>query len=115
EAAGDGVDDRDAAAATGLEGDARVVLAGQGEELGPAGGEQALVGGDHRLAQAQGPLDRRGGGGGAADRFDDDGDLRVVDGRGGVGGVREISFGRAVSRRISHDDVAQLEAEGGAA
>ena len=116
QAAGEGVDDRDAAAAAGLEGDAGVVLAGEGEQLRPAGGEQALVGGDDGLAEPQGPLD-------VARRRRSVPPIsstticrpRVVDGGVGVGGEGQAGVRRGVLRRVADDDVAEVEPQPGAA
>ena len=50
EAVLEGIDDRDAAATTGFEGDAGVMGAGELEYFAAAGGEETLVGGDDWFA-----------------------------------------------------------------
>jgi len=113
-AAEDGVDDGDAAADGGFEGDAGIVLASEGEEFVAAEGEEGLVGGDDGFTEAEGAFDKGIGDGDAADEFDDDMAVGVVDGGVGVGGHGELGGVGGVVFGAFDGDMAELEVEAGA-
>ncbi len=78
------LDDRDTAGHRRLEGHRHALRLGRREDLVAVQGDQRLVGGDHVLAvldRLQHQLARRRV---AADQFDDDVDIRIVDHRKGV-------------------------------
>jgi MFS family permease len=110
----EGVDDRDASPATGLEGDDSFVLSRQGKELFAPGRQETFVGGDDRFAQPQGALDALARRGGSAHQFDDDLHLRVVDGGKGVDGNVPAAVEGGVFDAIAHHDVAEIKSESGA-
>jgi len=113
QAVAEGVDDGDAATATGFEGDASGVLAGQGEEFRAACGEQTFVGGDDGFACPEGGLHVVGGGGCSADQFDDDVDFGIVDGGNGIDADGQ-SLAAVSLFGIANHHMAEVEADAGA-
>jgi hypothetical protein len=75
-------------------------------------GEQRLVGRDHVLARGEGGEDDLPGRGGAADQFDDDGNVRVGPGGHRVG--RDVRYGHGPGfGGIADDDAADLDRRAG--
>ena len=101
-------DHRHAADATGLEGDAHPPGPRQGVQFGAVVGQQGLVGGDHVLTRAQRPGDDLSRDGRAADQFDDDLRVRVVEHLGQVAADQLVGHaGRAGARGVRLDHVAK--------
>ena len=93
-----GVDDRDSAAHAGFEVQGDVVLARQGEQLGAFLGDELFVGGDYVLAGLERGFDEGLCRLDAADDFDHDADVRVI--QYGVGVGREQRFGQTRGRAL---------------
>ena len=101
-------DERDATADRRLEEDVDARALGGLEQLPPVGGDELLVGGDHRLAAHQRLDDEAAGGLDAADDLHHDVDVGVVDHRSGVVGEaparqRQVAvLGEVVHRHPGH-------------
>ncbi len=109
------VDDRDGAAHRRLELEVDVGRVGRVEELLAAAGEQLLVGGDHRLAAAEGVQHEGAGWLDAAHDLDHHVDLGVGhDRRRVVGQPARFDRGVALLAQVTHGHPAQLDRGAGA-
>ena len=108
----EGFDDGNAAGHAGFVIEIGAVFFGGGEQFFAMGGEQRLVGGDDGFAEFEGGEDHLAGGGGAADEFGDEMDIRIADDFAPVGGEEFAGkFGGAGFFEIAHGDAHELEAD----
>ena len=104
-----GTDDRDAAGNARFKSDDALGAPGRLEHFRPMSGEQGFVGRDDVLAGRQGVEHDLFSETGAAEQFDDDVNLRVVDRGRDVGRDQLARHGRPCLRKVADDDMLQVD------